>query len=394
MPIKRVGQERNIPVLFMIILLSSLSVNLVSPIWPLYISSMGASKVELGYILAVPNAIAAFMNIPGGTASDRYGRRRLNAIGTFLGVFPPLFYILASNWVDLIPWVVVTGLSTGLYMPIRWTIIADSTRDESRAMTYSWMNIAFLLGSTVAPFLGGLIADSFGIHSTFILYFVLMASCFVFSLLLKETRMPSSQRKDQSVDEVGSKGLLSILLIFSVLNITQAIGMGIYGPITPGFVEERFSAGYTDVGILYAVGFGLSSMVVQIPGAKLATRYDRKKIVLLTIIASAPFFGLFGSSRSFPECVILMFLSNAILNVSWPAYQDLMMALTPPARRGLMNGLASTCFLGGMTIGSAMSGVLWERCGMFFPYYLSAAMVLLSVLPIFFVREAGGKAQP
>ena len=133
-------------------------------------------------------------------------------------------------------------------------------------------------------------------------------------------------------------------------------------------------------------------MVVQIPGARLAARYSKKKIVLLTIAASAPFFGLFALSRSFLECVILMFLSNAILNLSWPAYQDLTMELTPPSRWGLMNGLSATSFWGGMTIGSAISGVLWERFGMFFPYYMSAVLVLLSVLPILFVKGPNGRA--
>jgi len=184
------------------------------------------------------------------------------------------------------------------------------------------------------------------------------------------------------------------LLIFSALNVIQAAGIGIYGPITPEFAEQRFETGYTSVGILYAVGFGFSSMVVQIPGARLAARYDRKKIVILAIVASAPFFGLFVLSRSFLECIILMFLSNAILNISWPAYQDLTMALTPPRRWGLMNGLSATCFWVGMTIGSAISGVLWESYGMFFPYYVSAALVLLSVLPTFFVKETRGRAQP
>ncbi len=394
MPSRRIAQSRNIFILFMVILLSSLSVNLVSPIWPLYVTSLGASMVELGYIFAVSNAIAAFMNFLSGLISDRYGRRKINAVGTFLGAFPPLFYVLANSWVDLIPWVIVAGLATGLYMSIRWTIIADSTSDRRRAITYSWMNIAFLLGSTVAPFLGGLIADAFGIHYPFVLYFALMSLCFIFSLLLQETRKPSSQQPIQTAQGVENRNLLSLLLIFSALNAIQAAGIGIYGPITPKFAEQRFETGYTSVGILYAVGFGLSSMVVQIPGAKLAARYDRKKIMLLTIVASAPFFGLFALSRSFLECIILMFLSNAILNISWPAYQDLMMALTPPSRWGLMNGLSATCFWGGMTIGSAISGVLWESHGMFFPYYVSAALVLLSALPTFFVKEARGRAQP
>lgn len=161
-----------------------------------------------------------------------------------------------------------------------------------------------------------------------------------------------------------------------------------YGPITALFVQARFLVDYTGVGLLSAIGFGLSSMIVQIPGGKLAAKYSKKAIMVVGIILSAPFFGLFAVSRSFIEAVIFMFLSNVILNLSWPAYQDLLMGLTPPTRWGLMNGLSSTSFWIGMTIGSAMSGILWEGFGMFFPYYVSAIAVFLSAIPAMFLKEA------
>jgi len=173
----------------------------------------------------------------------------------------------------------------------------------------------------------------------------------------------------------------------------SALGIGIYSPITPLFIKDKFSVDYASLGLLYALGFGLSSMIVQIPGAILATRYSKKAIVVLTSIISAPFFGLFALSRSFIESIMFMFLSNAILNLSWPAFQDLMMDLTPSTQWGLMNGLSATSFWTGMTIGSAMSGLLWERFGVFFPYYISALAVFLSAMPQMLLKEADSKIE-
>ncbi len=394
MLLKRFAQNRNVSVLFAVILLSSLSVNLSTPIWAFYITSLGASVVELGYISAIPSAVSAFVNILGGSLSDRYGRRKLNALGTCLGTLPPLFYIFAKNWVELIPWVILSGLAGGLGMPVRWSMIADSSSEDRRAMMFGLMNIALLLGMTVAPILGGLIADAYGIRTTFVLYFVLMSASFFCSLLLQESMKPLSRHQTQKSDTAESRTFVGTMLIVLTLNVAVATGTGIYSPITPLFLEKRFSTVYADVGILYAIGFGLSSMMVQIPGGKMATKYNRKKLVIVTTVLSTPFFGLFALSRSFVECVILMFLSNVILNLSWPAYQDLTMALTPPSRRGLMNGLSGTSFLAGMMIGQAISGILWESFGMFLPYYLSAVLVLISALPAFFLKETGSRAQP
>jgi len=347
---------------------------------------------ELGYIMAISNGVAAVLQIISGSLSDRYGRRKLNAIGTFLAIFPPLFYIFARNAADLIPWVILTGVSTGLYMPIRWSIIADQSTAKTRALAYSRMNIALFLGSMIAPFLGGVIADTLDIRASFLPCSALMSLCFIFSLLLQETRR-TDQQPPQIRSEVKTSTLLSVALIFSSTNLMSSAGIGMYSPITPIFIKDKFSVDYTGVGLLYAIGFGLSSMIVQIPGGMLATRYSKKAIIVLTTISSAPFFGLFALSRSFIESIIFMFLSNAILNLSWPVFQDFLMELTPSSQWGLMNGLSATSFWLGMTIGSAASGLLWERFGMFFPYYVSALAVFLSAIPQMLLKEAGNKTE-
>jgi len=387
MPLKLTTHSRDPTILFVIILLSSLSMNLISPVWPIYIKSLGASIVELGYVFALSNFVSATLQILSGSLSDKYGRKRLNSLGTLLGVFPPIFYYLSKNWTDLIPWVILTSVSTGVYLPIRWSIIADISKAGKRPAMFGWMNMAFLIGSTVGPLIGGFVADAFSLRTPFLICFSLMISCFVFTLMLSETKRGKRSETQKIQDEKRETSFLSVILIFSSLNIVQAVGMGITVPITPLFVKNRFSLDYSKVGLLYAIGFGLSSTLVQIPGGKIAAKYSRKKNILATIILSSPFFALFALSRSFIEAVILMFLSNAILNISWPAFQDLMMEMTPPSRWGFMNGVSATTFWVGMMIGSALSGIIWERFGMFVPYYFSAIMIFLSVIPAIFLKE-------
>lgn len=387
MPPKSTTYSRDLPILFTVILLSSLSMNLISPIWPIYIKTLGASIVELGYVFALSSFVSATLQILSGSLSDKYGRKKLNILGTLLGVLPPIFYYLSKNWIDLIPWVILAGISTGIYLPIRWSIIADISTTRTRPTVFGRMNIAFLTGSTVAPLVGGLIADTFSLKTPFLICFSLTASCLIFTLMLHETRREKESGTQKIQNEKKETNFLSVILIFSSLNLIQAVGMGITIPITPLFVTSRFSLDYTKVGLLYAVGFGLSSALVQIPGGRVAAKYSRKKNILATIILSSPFFGLFALSRSFIEAVIFMFLSNAILNISWPAYQDLMMELTPPSRWGFMNGISATTFWVGMMIGSALSGVIWEGFGMFVPYYVSAIMVFLSMIPAIFLKE-------
>jgi DHA1 family multidrug resistance protein-like MFS transporter len=381
---------RNILILSIVFLVGSFATNLFGPVWPIYIKkSLNASMTELGFVFSLSNAVAATIQIPSGFLSDKYGRKRLHALGTLLAAFPPLMYALANNWIDLVPWVMLSGFAAGLYIPIRWAIVADASSTETMAKAYSWTNISWLIGSTVAPFLGGIVADSFGIRFPFFACSILIFAVFPLTLLMQETKKkPQSKAmndKNKEVDMVN--GYLIVVILFSLINIIQGIGVGVTGPVISLFVLSNFSVDYTFIGILYAIGFGVASIVVQIPGSKCSDLFDRRKVMFVTFLVSAPFFLLFPYSRNALELIIFMFLSNALLNFSWPAFQTLMMEATPSAKWGLVNGVSAMTFWIGLMMGNALSGILWDSWGMLAPFYASAFAIGASALLPLLLKE-------
>ncbi|MDH5783264.1 MAG: MFS transporter, partial [Candidatus Bathyarchaeota archaeon] len=350
------GHGRDILILSMVFLVSSLAIDLINPIWPVYIkSSLGASMTELGFMFSASNAVAAVMQILSGFLSDKYGRKRLHVLGTFLAAFPPLMYALANNWVDLVPWVMMSGFATGLYLPVRWAIIADVSSTETMASAYSWTNISWLVGSTVAPFVGGMAADTYGIRFPFFVCFILRLAVFPFTLLIRETRRkPNVKSIDYKNEEAAViDRYRSTMVLFSLINIIQGLGIGVTGPVVAVFVLSNFHVDYTFIGILFAIGFGVASIIVQIPGSKCSDLFDRRKVMFVTFLASSPFFLLFAYSRNMLELIIFMFLSNATLNLSWSAFQTLMMDATPSSKWGLINGVSAMTFWIGLLVGNA-----------------------------------------
>jgi MFS family permease len=386
---------RDILILSIIFLVGSLAINLITPVWPIYINSLGASMTELGLVFSISNAVAAVMQIPSGFLSDKYGRKRLHALGTLLAAFPPLMYTLVNNWLDLVPWVMLSGFATGIYIPIRWAIIADASSTKTMAKVYGWTNISWLIGSTIAPFIGGVAADLLGIRSPFYAYSILIFAVFPLTLLMQETRRkPQSKAIEQKSGNVNFvDAYLFTVVIFSLINIIQGIGIGVTSPVIPVFVEKNFLVDYTFIGVLYGIGFGVASIVVQIPSSKLSDLFDRRKVMFVTFGASAPFFLLFAYSRNTIELIILMFLSNAILNSSWLAFQTLMMEATPSSKWGLVNGVSATTFWIGLMAGNALSGILWDGWGMYAPFYASAFTIGISAIPPLLLKETRVKAK-
>ena len=384
---------REILILSAIFLVSSLAIDLISPIWPIFITdSLGASMTELGLVFSISNAVAAVMQIPSGVLSDKYGRRRLHALGTLVAAFPPLMYSLASNLNDLVLWVMLSGFATGLYIPVRWAIIADVSSSKTMASAYSWTNISWLVGSTVAPFIGGVIADLYGIRLPFIACFALRLTVFPLALLLRETRRkPQAKISEHDTKVNAISPYATTMMLFSLINIIQGFGIGVTGPVIPIFVVSTFSVDFAFVGILYSVGFGVASIIVQVPGGRCSNRFDRRIVMFATFLASAPFFLLFAYSRSPLELILLMFVSNAVLNLSWSAFQTLMMDATPSSKWGLINGISATTFWGGQIAGNALSGVLWDSVGILVPFYASSLAIGLSAILPLLLKETRAK---
>lgn len=377
-------------ILCLIFLVNSLAVDVTSPVWSIYITgSLGASMTNLGLVFSLSNGVAAIAQILSGFLSDRYGRKRLHVLGTLLAIFPPIMYALASDWTNIIPWVMLSGLATGLYLPIRWAMVADVSPSKAMASAYSWSNISWLIGSTVAPFAGGLIADTVGIRFPFIACFLLRLAVFPLALLMKETRRKTEAeaKKHENEQAEATQKYVLVVVLFSLINIVQGLGMGVTGPVLPVFVLTNFNVDYTFIGILYAIGFGVASMIVQLPGSKCSDLFDRRKVMFVTFVASSPFFLLFAYSRNPIELIAFMFLSNAILNLPWAAFQTLMMDATPSSKWGLVNGVSATTFWIGLLTGNALSGILWDNWGTLAPFYASFIAVGLSALPLLLLKE-------
>jgi len=380
------GINRDVVIISCIFALSNTASGSLSPIWPIYIVELGATMTELGLIFSVASIAASALQIPSGLLSDRFGRKRLHAVGVLLGVIPPLMYGHAGRWLELLPLSVLAGISTGLTTAIRWTVVADISPDEM-AKAYSWNIAGMLTGVTVGPFLGGFISDLYGIKSAFIACFLLYSATFLLSIMLRETR--SKPEEEPPMPPNDRRPLLKIALIFSATNIIQGFGFYLTTPVSPIFMTTRFEVDYTQLGIIYALGSGLPSILVQFPGGKMADMYSRRKLIISTIIFSSPFIATIPLSRNLIDLVLSLAINSLILNIAWPAYQALMMDSTPPNRRGFINGISATTMWIGMTAGSALSGFLWESFGASSPFYTAAIVFPLSALPFIWLGTAG-----
>ena len=94
-----------------ILMLASLSfwlaIHMISPIFPLYLSSFNATSIEIGLIIAIPSLLSIFLRVPLASRATAIGRTR------FLGI------ALLINAISLVLYGIVTVSYTHLTLPTK-----------------------------------------------------------------------------------------------------------------------------------------------------------------------------------------------------------------------------------------------------------------------------------
>jgi MFS transporter, DHA2 family, methylenomycin A resistance protein len=164
-------------------------------------ASLGAEVTALQWVVDAYNLSYASLLLTAGTLADLYGRRRIFALGVALFALGSLVCGLAPNASVLVAGRAVAGLGAALEIPTSLAILAvayTDSNERTRALGVwaSCNGLAFIIG----PTLGGMLVESVGWRSIFLL---IIPIC-VLALVLTATWVPESKDpKDRSLDAPG-----------------------------------------------------------------------------------------------------------------------------------------------------------------------------------------------
>jgi MFS family permease len=154
----------------------------VNTFLPVYVrEDLGLSTLLLGIYIALSQAVGIASQPLMGSLSDRHGRRIviLPTLAGF-GLACLLLYIIASGALFV---VTLAALGAVMFptMALMLASAADLVEDEVQATTVSLVFSSSTLFAGLAPLLGGVIADEFGVRSVFLYASAMMAATVLFA---------------------------------------------------------------------------------------------------------------------------------------------------------------------------------------------------------------------
>lgn len=136
--------------------LGTLPLFIISPVLPQIIDQYGVSYVEVGYFLTVYSLAWSILGLYAGHLSDRYGKKRLAAIG--LLVYSAFAFLLgvARTFHQLIIFRFIQGVGLGLFGP---ACLGLTAQFEEKGKSLSYYRAANGVGIVIGPVIGGILGS-------------------------------------------------------------------------------------------------------------------------------------------------------------------------------------------------------------------------------------------
>lgn len=377
-----------------VVLLTFLSVSLVP-----------MSNTMIGFAVSAQQLTGALSQPFFGIRADRTGGRRLGSggLGWVVGMFMLTIALAAltrNYWLMLIPFV-LQGLGSGALHPVGSLHAANADRARS-ASNMAYFFLMGQLGLALGPTLIGVLLDTANpaaaaleqtqalirlpVYAPIPLNVVPVYTLMLFAIpavFFMVNTIPASRIYGQSRSSDG-ESLWAILkkaprMPFIVLAVMVTL-RGLAQPGSVNFIPALFqSKGWTPAEYgLITTSFWIAAGFSGVFFGSLADRYDRRWVMMLGMLASAPAFFLLpivDGAPAFLAAVIAGGLSGGSHSLIVVLAQEMV-----PARKGFASGAILGFIFGTGALGSLIIGSISDQIGLGTTFQIVAAVAVISGL--------------
>ncbi len=242
---------------------------LVVPALPSIRADLGATTAATqGVISSFLFAFAAGI-LFAGPLSDRYGRKPAILSGLVVFMVGCVMCALASTIGTLVGGRVVQAIGAAVTLAVARAVVGDLYRDWRLARALANLTMAMMLGTAIAPYVGGQITVRLGWHGTFT---GLLAVAAVVTLLIWQ-RLPETHTSAERASGFAEIGRSSLKVLRNPRFFACAVDVGViyaiylvFIAVTPFVMSEMLGQPATEFGkysLLLSLGFFLGNLYIS-----------------------------------------------------------------------------------------------------------------------------------
>lgn len=386
--------NRSLLLLFAINIGFGLTMQLINPLFPLYLDELGATEVQNALVISIGGLAATLLMLPSGLLIDRVSKKTMLILSTVVAAVSIYLMSQVGSWTKLIPFYIIFSMGGALFIPTRMALIAESATPQNRATLFGVMNLAWPVSGIVAPVLSGLIIENMGWSSVFLISAGISAVSMIPALLMvdpnKKTEMPMETVATSKPSLLDGRYLPTLVLFF-LFHFALTTGLGGVNMIIPLYLKEAFNLSPLRIGFFFT-GSSFITLFTQMPSGYLADRYGRKRLIVACISTIPLFYALCVFIDNWVVLFVLFSLAFGLWSMTWPATLALLSDAFPSQLRGAAFGVRMTSVRLGFTVGPIVASYLY---GNYFPAapFVAAATMFAFAIPLALLLKDGSSSE-
>jgi MFS family permease len=370
----------NVLLLSIVSFLTDMSSEMILPILPLFLVTIGGTGIILGLVGGIGDSVASILKVFSGYFSDKLGKRKtLVYAGYQTSAVSKLFFAFATIWQHLLILRPIERLGKGIRTAPRDAIIAESVieRGKGFGIHRAFDTAGAIIGSLLA--LVFVIFYSLGFRIIFLIAGGVAFLALVPLLFLKETK--SSPIKRTINLHISFKEMPRSLKLFIIIATLFALGNFSYFFFILR-AQQYFPPELAVIGPLFLyVLLNVVYAVFCIPLGILSDKIGRKKV----IIAGYALFGFvcLGFTQLFTSLVylIILFMLYGLVYAMIDANQRAFVSdLASDDLKGTALGTFHTSIGIALLPGSIIAGFLWDFINPYATFLYGALFAFLAVV--------------
>ncbi len=371
----------------LMVALNVIGVNLITPVLPSYAAHFGVGITAASFLITVFALARMTFRLPAGSLSDRFGSRIVCIGGGIVQACGALLAAIAPGIGLLLVARALQGVGSALFGTSvnRYLLVVTDKEDLGRSI--AGFQGGILLGGTVGPLIGGVVAQQLGIFAPFYVQAGVALALAGVSAIVIET---------EGSDRVVAKGdsprpsLGSILAVpgFRVVMLSGFslffVRAGAINVVVPAFADDVLSLSPAQIGAVISLGSVVSLLVMPLAGG-LSDSIGRWQVAVAGALITAGTVSLYGLADHAVHLYIVAALTGVGIGLAAVALPTMIGDIAPAGTEGRASGVYRMANDMGWVFGPVTLGFLADRSqyGLAFilaglPFLVAAAMLARS----------------
>jgi DHA1 family multidrug resistance protein-like MFS transporter len=388
------GWQRNLAFLWFGQLIAVSGFSVFMPFLPYYVQELGITgDTQVAFwagLLTSAQAVTMGIVAPiWGSLADRYGRK-IMVVRAMLGgaVVISMMGFVQNVW-QLVILRAIQGTLTGT-VSASTTLVASSAPPHRRGFALGTLQMAFFVGGSVGPLIGGLIADSMGYRPTFWVTAALLFVAGILVILFVQESFVPVARDGKHAPLL--EGLLivfrtRVLILVCGIRVLMRMAGRVIGPVLPVFIQ---SIAPPDVKIASLTGtISASAAAASAAGAvvmgRLADRIGPRRILIVCGAAAAVLHTAQGLVQTTTQLWVLRTVGGIAMGGILASISSLQATLAPKGRYGAVYGVDTSMVAGANAIAPMIGAALTASFGLNAMFYGAAVIYAIATVIVLFV---------